>query len=90
MSVLYCYLQTKLLETNGDNMDKIRPSDYRIEAGQYRTRHHLILWGGSRCWQVRDGDDEFDMIDYFPTLREALRVALAWDEIKDKRRTQGL
>lgn len=48
-------------------------SKYRIQAGHYNINGYTILWGGRNFWQVRDGWD--NMIQYFPTLRQALRYA---------------
>ena len=55
----------------------MRLSDYRCEAGDYRTQRHHIIEGGARCWQLRD---EFeDIISEYPTLRDALKMALLYE-----------
>lgn len=55
-------------------------NNYRIEAGHYLVNGYTILWGGNRCWQIREQDD---MHCYEPTLREAIKLAESWREGTD-------
>jgi len=77
-----CYALVVRVRIHTSEVDDVvnapRLSEFRIAAGHYKTRHHVVLYGGSRCWQVRDETGD-EMIEFFPTLRIALSVAMKWD-----------
>lgn len=48
-------------------------SKYRVEAGVYDVGEYRIYYAGSKCWQLRCPLD--DIVDFFPTLRAAIKYA---------------
>ncbi len=67
-------------------MSKLSIAQFRHTAGEYHTRQHHVLWAGS-CWQLRE-DAGDTIISEHKTLRDALCVALAYEQTMDLRRNK--